>query len=52
MVAIIDFFDAVTTKRSYHEPLTVKDALSLMHKSVGKKIDGVIFNEFRRSILF
>ena len=50
MVAIIDFFDAVTTKRSYHEPLNVKDALSLMHKSVGKKIDKVIFNEFRRSI--
>lgn len=50
MVAIIDFFDAVTTKRSYHEPLSIKDALSLMKKSMGTKIDGNLFNEFRRSI--
>ena len=50
MVAIIDFFDAVTTKRSYHEPLPVKDALALMKKSVGKKIDSALFDEFRRSI--
>jgi HD-GYP domain-containing protein (c-di-GMP phosphodiesterase class II) len=49
-ISIIDFFDAVTTKRSYHEPVTIKDAIALMHKSVGRKIDGIIFNEFRRSI--
>jgi len=50
LVAIIDFFDAVTTKRSYHEALETKDALALMEKSVGRKIDQDIFHEFKRSI--
>ena len=50
LVAIIDFFDAVTTKRSYHEALEVKDALSLMEKSVGRKIDNNLFNNFKRSL--
>ena len=50
LVAIVDFFDAVTTKRSYHEALCIKDALALMKKTAGTKIDINLFNEFRRSI--
>ena len=44
--AIADFFDAITTKRSYADPLNIPDALALMTKSSGKKIDPKIFNAF------
>lgn len=48
VVAIADFFDAITTKRSYHEVLSISDALTIMDKTAGKKIDPHIFSVFRR----
>jgi HD-GYP domain-containing protein (c-di-GMP phosphodiesterase class II) len=48
VVAIADFFDAVTTKRSYHEPLPVGEALSLMAKSAGSKLDVELFAIFEK----
>src|SRR5690606_13361046 len=30
ITAIADFFDAITTKRSYHEALSTEDALAVM----------------------
>lgn len=50
IVAIADFFDAITTKRSYHEPLSVEDALGLMSKCRGKKIDPALFGTFSAQI--
>jgi HD-GYP domain-containing protein (c-di-GMP phosphodiesterase class II) len=50
IVAIADFYDAITTKRSYHEVLGTKEALELMAKSVGKKLDPKIFDVFVKSI--
>lgn len=44
ITAVADFFDAITTKRSYHDALTIEDALALMQKSEGKKLDPKIFN--------
>tara|TARA_Y100000768_G_scaffold388864_1_gene388050 strand:- start:15211 stop:16356 length:1146 start_codon:yes stop_codon:yes gene_type:complete len=44
--AIADFFDAITTKRSYSEVVTVSHAISIMEKTVGKKIDEKIFKVF------
>lgn len=46
ITAICDFFDAITTKRSYHEALTTDQALELMDKSKGKKIDPELFDRF------
>jgi HD-GYP domain-containing protein (c-di-GMP phosphodiesterase class II) len=46
ITAIADFFDAITTKRSYHEVLSVEDALRIMDASKGKKIDPNLFNIF------
>ncbi len=46
IIAVADFFDAITTKRSYHEPLSVNDAIALMSKSRGKKLDPRIFGSF------
>ena len=39
-------FDAITTKRSYAEALSVEEALSLMKRSRGKKLDPAIFDRF------
>lgn len=46
VTAISDFFDAITTKRAYAPPLSTEEALALMQKSNGKKIDPQIFDLF------
>lgn len=46
VTAIADFFDAITTKRSYAEALSVEEALNLMKRSRGKKLDPIIFDRF------
>jgi HD-GYP domain-containing protein (c-di-GMP phosphodiesterase class II) len=50
ITAIADFFDALTTKRSYHEVLSVEDALEVMGKTVGKKIDPHLFDLFVKNV--
>jgi HD-GYP domain-containing protein (c-di-GMP phosphodiesterase class II) len=50
VTAIADFFDAITTKRTYHEVLSTEDAIAVMSKSVGKKIDPVLFEIFTKSV--
>ena len=50
ITAIADFFDAITTKRSYHEALTVEEAIALMERSVGKKLDPILFKAFKNHI--
>lgn len=46
VTAIADFFDAITTKRAYHDPLSLDEALSLMGNAGGKKIDPKLFRFF------
>lgn len=50
ITAIADFYDAITTKRSYHEVLSTEDALNVMSRSVGRKIDPKIFEVFRENV--
>ncbi len=50
ITAVADFFDAITTKRSYHDVLSIPDAIEVMNKSVGKKLDPEIFKIFCESI--
>lgn len=50
ITAIADFFDAITTKRSYHEVLSTEDALQVMSRSVGRKIDPQIFDIFCKNV--
>lgn len=50
ITAIADFYDAITTKRSYHEVLSTQDALEVMARSVGRKIDPKIFEVFRENV--
>lgn len=44
--AIADFFDAVTTKRSYNKVLPVSQAIDIMDKTSGKKLDPKVFKLF------
>jgi len=50
IVAVADFFDAVTTKRSYHAPLSLNDAIGIMENTVGKKIDPGIFQALKVTV--
>lgn len=50
ITAIADFYDAITTKRSYHEVLSTEDALEVMSRSVGRKIDPKIFEIFQKNV--
>ncbi|MBC7539069.1 MAG: HD domain-containing protein [Bacteriovorax sp.] len=50
VTAIADFFDAITTKRSYHDVLPTEDAIAVMSKSVGKKLDPELFEIFTTSV--
>lgn len=50
VTAIADFFDAITTKRSYHDILPTEDAIAVMSKSVGKKLDPDLFEIFTKSV--
>lgn len=50
ITAIADFYDAITTKRSYHEVLSTEDALEVMARSVGRKIDPKIFEIFQKNV--
>ncbi len=46
ITAIADFFDAITTKRSYHEPISIEEAVAVMRSTVNKKIDPNLFELF------
>ncbi|MDC1174752.1 HD domain-containing protein [Bacteriovoracaceae bacterium] len=50
ITAIADFYDAITTKRSYHEVLATEDAIQVMSRSVGRKIDPKIFEVFTQNV--
>ena len=50
ITAIADFYDAITTKRSYHEVLSTEEAIEVMSHSVGRKIDPKIFEVFKKNV--
>ncbi len=49
---IADFFDAVTTKRSYNQVLPISQAMGVMEKTSGKKIDPKLFSIFANHIKY
>ncbi len=44
--AIADFFDAITTKRSYNEVVAISQGLKIMEKTAGTKLDPKVFKIF------
>lgn len=49
---IADFFDAITTKRSYNEVLAIQDAMNTMRKFRNTKLDPDIFDIFDRQVRY
>jgi HD-GYP domain-containing protein (c-di-GMP phosphodiesterase class II) len=49
---IADFFDALTTKRSYNQVITVAEAANVMRKFRGIKLDERIFDIFEKHLHF
>ncbi len=47
---IADFFDAITTKRSYSQVLTISQGIAIMDKNVGTKLDPTLFKIFKNYI--
>lgn len=49
---IADFFDAITTKRSYNEVLSIENAMAIMKKCRSTKLDPDIFDIFERQVRY
>jgi HD-GYP domain-containing protein (c-di-GMP phosphodiesterase class II) len=49
---IADFFDAITTKRSYNEVLQIQEAMNTMRKFRGIKLDPDLFDTFDRHVRY
>lgn len=45
IIAVCDVFDALTSKKSYREPMGAFDALLFMKTKMGKELDGRIVNQ-------
>lgn len=50
--AIADFFDAITTKRSYNEVLSIPEAMNTMRKFRNTKLDPDIFDIFDQHVRY
>ncbi|MDX2494654.1 MAG: HD domain-containing phosphohydrolase, partial [Desulfuromusa sp.] len=46
ILAVADFFEAITSKRHYREPMNIKRALSLLNESSGSHFDPEIVTAF------
>lgn len=46
LMAIVDFFDALTSDRSYHHNMPVKDVLQIIRENAGKHFDPVMAEVF------
>lgn len=51
LTAMSDFFDAITTKRSYHQVMDPEEAINLMKNSVGKKLDPKLYKLFSKHMI-
>ncbi|TAN39849.1 MAG: HD domain-containing protein [Nitrospirae bacterium] len=48
IIAVADFFDAITSKRHYREPMKQEDALSLVMEGIGSHFDREVAHAFIR----
>ncbi|MBN1497214.1 MAG: HD domain-containing protein [Spirochaetes bacterium] len=46
IIAVADFFEAITAKRHYRDPLPIAEAYDLLNSESGKHFDGKIVNAF------
>jgi HD-GYP domain-containing protein (c-di-GMP phosphodiesterase class II) len=48
IIAVADFFEAITAKRHYREPMQIDDAMKLLSKEADVRLDGKIIQAFKR----
>jgi HD-GYP domain-containing protein (c-di-GMP phosphodiesterase class II) len=48
IIAVADFFEAITAKRHYREPMEIDDAMELLTKESDIRLDGKIIDAFNR----
>ena len=46
LFAVVDVFDALTSRRPYKEPMLVVEALKILHEGSGKHFDTDVVNTF------
>ncbi len=46
IIAVADFFEAITAKRHYRDPMEFKDAVAVLRQESGKHLDPVVVNAF------
>jgi putative nucleotidyltransferase with HDIG domain len=50
IIAIADYFDALTTDRSYRKAYTYEKAIGIMKESVGTHFDPIVFGFFKKTV--
>lgn len=48
IIAVADFFEAITSRRHYRDPMQVKRAFNLLNNESGKRFDGMVVDAFFR----
>jgi HD-GYP domain-containing protein (c-di-GMP phosphodiesterase class II) len=48
IIAVADFFEAITAKRHYREPMQIDEAMELLTKEADIRLDGKIIRAFKR----
>lgn len=48
LFALVDVFDALTSRRPYKDAMTFDDAMDIMEKGRGTHFDAILFDAFRR----
>jgi response regulator RpfG family c-di-GMP phosphodiesterase len=51
ILAAVDAFDALTSRRAYREPLTPHETIDLLSASAGAHLDPVVVDALRRAVL-
>ncbi len=46
ILAVVDYFDALTSERPYHKAMSVEGAIGLLRQEAGKALDAVLVNIF------
>jgi HD-GYP domain-containing protein (c-di-GMP phosphodiesterase class II) len=48
IIAVADFYEAITSKRHYRDPMPIDEAVSLLHEKTGVHFDRSVVNAFMR----
>ena len=50
IIAVADFFDALTNKRHYREPMPIEDVIKLIDDQSGTKFEPIVVDAFKRYV--